>query len=265
MEDPCPCENLANHTDDEDLSDHDSEHNSNISIGDTICFRSVHRKMYVNLDDENSGITWHKESESCLFTIYPAAGQPGNAQSEDCGVIHDGAVVCLFAPNGYFLSFDGERLAANRPYYVAGPSAEFIVQVTGDGVLRNRGKLFLRNRATLRMLEVDTHDLVDSVQEDCTVDVDARFADIDMPKKAAASNPLEVGCFQVQKVFQKQANVYQTPRKRRVSSKWRSRLLVPKLPRYARRFSQNCAYVSKAAPRGSMLPSAMTQMTVSVP
>jgi hypothetical protein len=219
--------------------------------------------MYVNLDEESNGITWHNESESCLFTIYPAVGQSGNARQEDSGAIRDGAVVCLFAPNGYFLSFDGQRHAANRPYYVAGPSAEFIVQVPGDGELRNNGKLILRNRASLCMLEVGTQDAVEAVQEDCTANTE-RTANGDVAKNAAVVDHAEDGYFQVQKILQKKTDAHITPRKRRVSSvKWRCRLLVPKLPQYARRFSQDCSYMSKPSPRKFMLRSAMSQVAIS--
>jgi len=211
-----------------------SSFQANVCIGDTICFRAVHRKMYVNLDDESSGITWHEESDSSQFTIYPAVGQPGNAEKEDCRAIHDGAVVCLFTPNGYFLSFDGERLAANRPYYVAGPSAEFIVHVVGNGALRNRGKLFLRNRASLQLLEVGHVRL--STGDDAT----GHGAD----NHRLLADGSEPGCLLVEKVFDKHAQADTTPRKVRRRGRF---ALVPKLPRYARRWSQECAYMCKPA------------------
>lgn len=266
MEGLSPCQTSAAPMEKEDSADPNAEiHQSNIRIGDTICLQSVRRNMYVNLDEESSGITWHNESESCFFTLYPAVGQSGNTLSQDGGAICDGAVVCLFAPNGYFLSFDGERLAANRAYYVAGPSAEFVVHVPGDGILRNRGKLFLRNRASLRMLEVETQDMVDSVQEDCTPVIGGHLADMGNLEQVTAGRDSEAGCFQVRKVFEKHAYANTTPRKRRLSSaKRRSRLLVPKLPQYVRRFSRDCAYMSKQAPRGFMLRSAIFQTAVAV-
>jgi len=219
--------------------------------------------MYVNLDDDSSGITWHEEAESCLFTIYPAVGQPCSAQRGNCRAVQDGAVVCLFSPNGYFLSFDGERLAANRPYYVAGPSAEFVVHVAGDDILRNRGKVFLRNRASLRLLDVETNDKAESSH----MGAPSHSVNGDHTQVADVS---ETGCFLVQKVFDQHAQMAITPRRKRrvpsasVKGQWRGRLLVPKLPRFAQRWPQECSYMGKPAHKRFMMRSAMVSGAAAV-
>lgn len=249
--------------DSEEQSDDDDDMGrgeSSIRIGDTVCFRSTDRIMYINLDDESRGVKWNGESESCLFTIYPAVGQPCKSQRGNRHVIHDGDVVCLFAPNGYFLSFDGGRLAADRPYYVAGPSAEFIVHVAGDGMLRDGGKIFFRNRANLQPLEVDVNDSPE------TEESSVRFPSID-GDLAQVADAAETGCFFVQKVLDKQSQSPTTPpRKRRsFSGKLRNRLVLPKLPRYARRWSQECSYLCKPAHRKLTMRSVLTQAAVAVP
>jgi len=230
-----------------------------IHIGDTLCLRSMRGDMCVCLDDASSGVTWNPESESCLFTIYPAVG----VHRESCHAIQNGAVVCLFAPNGYFLSFDGERLAANRPYYVAGPSAEFIVHVGGDGVLRNGGKLLLRNRASLQLLEVASQDYGES-----ETDVENTLTPSAEPDLAHVADVVESGCFFVQKVSDKDVEITQTPpRKRRVSFssvKSRSRLLMPKLPRHARRQPQDCSYFCKPLQGNLLMRSAAIHRAVAV-
>lgn len=220
-----------------------------IHIGDTISFRSIHRNMCVNLDDADSGITWHTESESCLFTIYPVVGDP--CAREEHPAIQDGSVVCLFAPNGYFLSFDGKRLAANRPYYVAGPSAEFIVHVEGGGMLHNHDKVFLRNRASLSLLEVAS-------PAGTELD-DANAATICRNQSGGdkqVADFVESGWFSVQKVFERDSHMTTTPRKPRV--KRQNRFSLPKLPRYARRWSTQCAYMLKPAHKKLMVRSAIT-------
>lgn len=220
-----------------------------IHIGDTISFRSIHRNMCVNLDDADSGITWHTESESCLFTIYPVVGDP--CAREGHPAIRDGAVVCLFAPNGYFLSFDGKRLAANRPYYVAGPSAEFIVHVEGGGMLHNNDKVFLRNRASLSLLEV--------ASPERTEPNDANAANISRSQSGGdtqVADFVESGWFSVRKVFEPDAHMTTTPRKLRV--KRQNRFSPPKLPRYARRCSTQCAFMLKPAHKRLMMRSAIT-------
>jgi hypothetical protein len=193
-----------------------SKAESDIRIGDTICFQSASRSEYITLDEESKGISWHAKDDSCMFTIYPAIGQPYGAQKDMDRSIHDGDVVCLFAPNGYFLSFDGKRPAADRPYYVAGPSAEFIVHVGGDGVLRNRGKISLRNRASQVVLAVPSADMVDCDSAKHTLIPDT-------------------GCFMVERAFEKMPQIPRTPRKRTSLVKRRSRHVISKLPSYARR------------------------------
>jgi len=238
---------------DDDLYGMEEAH---IHIGDTVSFCSIDRTNFVNLDEDSNGVTWNAESESCFFTIYPAVGQPCPAR-EDSLAIHDGAVVCLFAPNGYFLSFDGERLAANRPYYVAGPSAEFIVHVAGGGALHNSGKVFLRNRASLRLLEVESKEHADMSDDD----------DDDMHLRSDANtqapNIAEAQGFVIQKVFDKHVQMTSTPPRKRRSSltKSRSRLVVPKLPKYARRLPQECAYMCKPLHKKLTLGSALAAAT----
>lgn len=205
---------------------------TNIRIGDTICLRSPHGNMCVNLDDQSSGINWSEQSESCFFTIYAAVGGPRSQQR-----ICEGDVVCLFAANGYFLSYDGHRLAANRPYYIAGPSAEFIVHC--DGAMRNGSSLLLRNRASHRLLEVDTQDgmpVDDSNEQKGTSDGIIQHT----------AETSEFGCLLVQKVTNKHAHTDPRQLKRRLSFPKKNRLLVPRFSRNARRFSKVCAYMSKA-------------------
>jgi len=245
---------LADRTEEEDLSMSDSEMQTqslqpNVCIGDTVCFRAVHRKTYINLDDESSGIVWQTESDSSMFTIYPAVGQPGSAQKQD---ILDGAVVCLFAPNGYFLSFDGERLAANRPYYVAGPSAEFIVHIESAAALRHRGKLFLRNRASQRLLEVDQERLIEG-------DTSPRHGGDTSPSHSVDGS--EPGCLLVQKVFEKHAQTATPPRKVRRRSRFS--LVATKSPRFSRRRLQECANLCRQPAFKKFL--ARSALAVSVP
>jgi hypothetical protein len=68
---------------------------------------------------------------------------------------------------------------------------------------------------------------------------------------AQVADAAETGCFFVQKVLDKQFQSPKTPpRKRRsFSGKLRSRLVLPKLPRYVRRWSQECSYFCKPSHR----------------
>lgn len=124
-----------------------SQSESNVCIGDTIYLRCFDKNAYVNLDDQTNGINWSERSESSSFTIYPAVGQPCSPHG-----LRNGDIICLFACNGYFLSDECDRLSASRPYYVSGPSAEFIVHVPKGGRVSNGSNISLRNRASLRKL-----------------------------------------------------------------------------------------------------------------
>lgn len=225
-----------------------------IHIGDTIRFCSIGRGAYLALDDESGGVTWHNDGESSLFTIYPAVGQSCNSERDDHQSIRDGSIVCLFAPNGYFLSDDGDRLAANRPYYVAGPSAEFFVHVAGGGVLRNGGKVFLQNCASCRFLDAEDHELLHDATDSLSSSDDAHH--------------FQVACFAIEKVSDKHVQIDRTPRKRRASlsspSKYRSRVLVPKLFNKARRGFQQCAYLCKPEHKKFMIRSAMAPAAIAV-
>jgi len=180
----------------------------------------------MTLDDDTDCIAWQDESESSLFTIYPAVGEACGSRRDERQTVRDGSTVCLFAPNGYFLSFDGERLAANRPYYIAGPSAEFIVHVEGGGILHNRGTVFLKNRASSFVLEVDS--------SNCPLETSCCAQD-----SSSFDSACDAGVFVVEKVVDRNCKITRTPRRRRLVQssvqKIRSRSLFAKLAKCMRR------------------------------
>jgi len=88
--------------------------------------------------------------ESCQFIICPVVGEPMWPRS----TISNGSEVCLLAPNGYFLSVAGDCAVADRPYHIAGVSAEFVVHVVGAEALHHRGTVVLQSKLTSSVLSV---------------------------------------------------------------------------------------------------------------